>query len=289
MTDNYRTENDAMREAVLAGVNAQLLDGNGVWNAVTPNDATREVIDLERVFPAPRRQSGTTLAYTVDSFNALVSDHFSTTGKPGITVWFDRRAGTSGLGMFRAVIGDSFGEPTWRDYRVEFSLLTDPAWEAWQARAGSFMSQTDFAELVEDRLSEIREPDGATMLEVAQSMEVTTSAYFSSANRLRDGQTQLVYREEMDSAAGPAGSIDVPDKFVIQVPIFRGGPTTSVTCRFRYRVVEGKLRVSYRIVEPDRIVQAEQDLFVATVRDYCVRLAVPMYEGWRPAHPALGS
>lgn len=148
-------------------------------------------------------------------------------------------AGTRGFGDFRAV----------------YSAPLTVGWKAWQALDNVTMNQERMAEHFEDRLVEIVEPDGATMLELAQTLKASKSVQFESGRRLKSGETTLVYKEQVDGSGGRNGQIIIPDTFTILVQPFEGSAGYKVPCRFRYRIREDGLLLSYKMERPEDVLR----------------------------------
>lgn len=89
-----------------------------------------------------------------------------------------------------------------------------------------------------------------TMLEVARDMEGKTDVSFGSAIRQSNGSVRFNYSEETKATVG-AGRIEVPEQFVISIPIHIGSARVSLTARLRYRINAGKLVLWYDLLRAD--------------------------------------
>jgi uncharacterized protein YfdQ (DUF2303 family) len=116
------------------------------------------------------------------------------------------------------------------------------------------LTQVDFARFLEDNLPDIVEPEGATLLEVALTFEAKKDVEFASGVRLQNGQIQFQYNEVIRGAA-QKGTLEVPEQFVLGIPIHVGGPAYRIPVRFRWRLHEGKAVFWYEIVRPHRYVE----------------------------------
>jgi uncharacterized protein YfdQ (DUF2303 family) len=206
------------------------------------------VIDLERHAAAPWRPRGTAYPKSVDAFVAYVRRHL--TGST--TVWVEPLEG-----KVVAVLNDHReGQgPEWGDLRAELILPVTPEWTHWTSRDRRFGSQQEFAEHVEDGLDDVRDPAGATLLEIAQTMQATVNAEFRSASRLHDGTIAMQWTEHIDARAGSAGDLTIPQEITLGLAPFYGEQPYEVRARIRYRISGGNLTIGYVLDRPDVVIR----------------------------------
>lgn len=164
---------------------------------------------------------------------------------------------------FVAVIDEDYTDgdalPNWREFRAEFTPDYSTEKETWwAANRKPFDSTEAFALFLEDNLPDIVEPEGATMLEIALNFRVNQDVRYSSAQRLSDGHIDLGYQNIVEAGAtGPAGRIQIPEQFRIEVPIFAGvgAPKYGIDARFRYRLSSGNLKLWYELVRPHKVLE----------------------------------
>lgn len=252
---------------------AQIIDhhaGDSVIVTATPSSGgsvTTHYHDLERYLPVPERQRGTVRAFTADGFVAAFEQRTVDGSLATVYADLDRCRLT-------AVLNDDVDNVAgWRDHRIAYQPQLTPEWQHWTAHQG-LVSQAEFAAALEEGETELVDPAPTVMLEIAQTFHASTSAKFKQHGRLRDGRTQLVYEEDIDAKAGDGeGLVTIPDTFTIRVRPFYGAEPVDVTCRLRYRVERGDLRIGYTIHRPDEVVRTS---FLADVVGQ-VRDALP---GW---------
>lgn len=151
------------------------------------------------------------------------------------------------------------GRAGWADHTAILALPVTADWAAWLGHNGALLDQVTFAEFIEDHLVNFVAPQGAEMLELAQSFNATTRVDFESSQRVKNGETQLRYKENTTATAGKNGSLTIPDTFSIGVQVYERGPLYRVEARFRYRINDGKLRLAYKLVRPDDVVSMAFD------------------------------
>lgn len=177
-------------------------------------------------------------------------------------------------GNFLAVFDyhQSPSEPRNGTHCASYTCPKTPEWSAWFANSGKVMTQEEFGLFLEQNIEEIANPSGAQMLEIALTLKSKTNIDFSRAVRLDNGQTQFVYVEQMQSSAGVTGELQIPDEILLGLQPFRGSEYYETKAKFRYRIRDGALTMSYNLVRPHKII----DLAFSDVRK---KLADNMKQG----------
>lgn len=159
--------------------------------------------------------------------------------------------------------------PGWRDHRAVFKAEYTPEFSKWLSRNGpdKSMGQTEFAEFIEDNFADLAGDDAQTLLTVATTMQATTGINFSSAKRLQDGRTQLVYNENIDAKAGADGTLHIPQVFNLGLRIFKNGGGYKLRARLKYRLHSGSVKFWYELDRPERAVEDAFAGYVQEVRD----------------------
>ncbi len=210
-----------------------------------------KVEGIEKFLPAPARARGTVTAETPEAFVAYydrfcdetASLVFACTEKftvTGIIDWHDPQKNAG-----------------FAQHRVVYAAPRSDEWKIWTDADGTRMTQADFSQFLEDNVKDIREPDGADVLEIARQLEVKKKVEFASALRLSDGQREFTYNEEVDGSTR-RGQMKVPEEFTLGIPVFVDGESYQVTARLRYRIDGGQLKLWYDLLRPHEI---ERDAF----------------------------
>lgn len=208
---------------------------------------------------APLRARGTYRPATVAALIDVIKRHQDVALT---TVWVHPTTG-----RIVAIFNDAKpGEPAWRDHRAQLDLTVPEEWKHWKGKDGQMMSQVDFAEHIEDGLTEIVEPVGADMLELAQTFHASTDAQFRSAHRLQSGQVQVQYDETVTASAGTSKEIKIPREFKLAIPPFLGEEPYSLTALLRYRVSGGTLKLGYKLQRPDAVIRDALDRIAERLR-----------------------
>jgi uncharacterized protein YfdQ (DUF2303 family) len=267
---------EAIIETAIRSTEPHEIDPEAVNVIVVPEGGSHQVIDLrreERHLGQPRRKRGTIQLRTADSLIQYAQVHDVDDGRSAL---FADRMLLRVVGVFN---GPNTQEPGWADHRAVLQLQVTPEWSAWMGRNGILGNQVEFAEHIEDRLTDIAEPPGATLLELAQTFEATTAAAFRSAHRLQDGQVQFRYEEQVDAKAGSAGDLTIPSEFTLVLAPFEGTEPRAIKARLRYRVSGGNLKIGYILNRPDDILREAFDE---------VLVALEQATGLTPYHGTLG-
>lgn len=224
------------------------INGAGVGQIIDVNPF------LEVYGERPRRKIRVQAVHSPEAFIAYVKKH----GLPETELYGDvfALAVTALIDAGQSVQdGNGAGRA---EFRTVFQVRATPAWVAWKAHDAKWLEQEEMAEHFEDRLLDFIDPDGATMLEIAQTFQASRSGAFESSERLATGETALVYREDISATAG-VKRLQIPDQFVVQLQPFEGSKAYKVNAHFRYRIRDKHLRLSYKIDRPEDLVRTAFD------------------------------
>lgn len=225
------------------------LEPDQLYGVTIPAGARHEVIDLELHLPAPRRKLGDVSLNDAESFARYVTKHAEDSAT-------ELYADVTRQSIIALLNDHNVHGPGWGDHRATLELRQTPQWQIWTKADGAMLAQVAFAELVEDNLPDIVDPDGATLLELSQSFQARTNVRFESAKRLQGGDRQLVYTEDVTATAGAKGDITIPATFTLGISPFEVGEAYSVVARLRYRITDGRLTLGYRLDRPADVLRS---------------------------------
>ena len=226
----------------------QLVEAGKLY-LVPDGNGGRELIDLtdDEFLPTPRRKAGNVYVDDLDSFLVYFRKH--STPASEIYVNVDKAKITAVLDAHTETGAD------WGQHRLILRMTPTPRWADWTSKDRTALKQIQFAEFIEDHLDDIRSPDAATMLEIAQTLQGSTKVKFSSSVRLSNGDRRLQWEEQTDAHAGEAGKLQVPAEFTIGVAPFDFADPYEVKARFRYRIESGALYITYLLDDPAAVVR----------------------------------
>lgn len=250
MTDKTLNDTQAAIDAGMKIGALQVLTIRGVDHVVVPSDMNLE--SFEQLMPRPIRIQQIVDTLTAESF----TDYFNRFADTASVIFCDLdRARFVGVIDYPA----AQDQPAWGEHKVRHTCKETEEWKTWQEKNGKGMSQLEFAFFIEQNADEIREPEGATMLEIATTLKTSTKVAFESGQRLSDGQVQFKYHEELDGKAGASGQVQIPETFKLGMRVFEGGEAFELEARFRYRIKEGGLTMWYDLVRPHKVHRAAVD------------------------------
>lgn len=223
----------------------------GSYYVVALGNGSSKTIDLtgDEYKAAPSRKTGSTTVRDVPSLLAYYGKH----ADENTEVYADVEHHT----VTAVLDAHTKDGARWGTHRAVLSLRTTQAWRDWNTHSGKLLEQDAFAEFLEDHLVDLREPAAADMLEIAQSIQAATKVDFKSATRLSSGQRQIEYVETVLAKAGAKGQLLIPETFTIGIKVFEGAELgDTVTARLRYRIEAERLRIGYKLQQPQDALNA---------------------------------
>jgi uncharacterized protein YfdQ (DUF2303 family) len=168
---------------------------------------------------------------------------------------------------------ESPGAPGWGDHVAKLPLIATPEWARWIGKSGKVLSQSEFAEFLEENAADVIVPDtsvthvagfpvphgnlptSAQLMSVALTLQAKTDVTFSSKINRQNGQVQVTFNEAISATSNAEGIIGIPEYFAIAVAPFRGGSAQIVLARLRYRAERGAAKFEFQIIRPHKIVE----------------------------------
>lgn len=208
--------------------------------------------------PHPRRKAGRFEVTRVESLLEYLERHATDSTE----TWAD----PTRLEVRAEIDGHGTEDAGWRQHVVTLRLPASTDWREWRETDRTMIPQSQFAEFIEDHLHTFVTPAGADMMEIAQSIQASTSGVFKSSQRLKSGETAIFYVEEHTASAGRKGELSIPDRFTVRMPVFEGGELVEVSARLRYRIAGGQLTLGYRLDRPSEVQGAAFDDVLSEIR-----------------------
>jgi uncharacterized protein YfdQ (DUF2303 family) len=257
MSADLTSDAQAIIDLAQTSADPHVLEPGGYYVVRTADGLTQIDLTADKWLDQPMRKRGTVTVRDAASFLAYWAKHST----PASEIYADRDK------LAVTAVIDAHGAEEnatdWGQHRLVLQLRYSPAFAAWLKLSGQLVGQTQFAEFIEDRRGDIREPTAAEVLELAQTFQATTKVSFRSSARLKSGARQLNYAEEVNAAAGQLGELTVPDELQLAVAIFDGAAVAdAVTARLRYRIGDGQLRLG---VVLDQVAEVVDGAFAGVV------------------------
>lgn len=215
------------------------------------------------------------LAHVVQTVHVTTADafvHYVNRFKRGPTTVFAKAVPPKVVGLIDYHDGTT---PDRCEHVAVFEPPFSEEWARWRAIDGTPMGQIAFAEFIEENTIDVVEPDGASLLDIVTGLQAHKKVTFESGIRLHDGSNQLTFHEQVE--ANGRGTIKVPSEFSIGVPVFFGGDAYRVRCMLRYRIDEGKLAFTIRMLRRTFI---EQTAFQDVAKAVAEGTGLTVIDGW---------
>lgn len=257
MSEDLRETLDGLVDLSRAAGKPNSVEGGVVQYAVIPQDA--QVVSLAEFQynehqERPERKKGTARVLDAASF----CEYYRLFQDADSRVFADETTSKILAVLDYHESGHGEDGPRWGQHRIDLTLRHSEEWKRWIALNGKRTPQMEFAEHLENNAPDIVDPDAATMLEVARDLSAKTDVDFGSAIRMANGSVQFKYSEQVKGTYGN-GNIDIPERFVIAIPVYVGGERTQIVARLRYRIASGKLTFWYDLL---RAGEAERNAFL---------------------------
>ena len=222
------------------------------------NDVQLQPYDLERFAARPTRQKDVVQVHSAEGFVNAIDQRNIAEDRNAPAVYVDKPDR-----ILTCVLDDVSAEGTaWRDHRIVFRPVHTDEWKHWTSHQG-LRDQESFADVLEVGEAELHDPAPGVMLDLAQTFAANVSVRARSATRIRSGQVQFAWEEDIEATAGSDGTASIPSEFTIRVRPFYGSAAVEVRCRLRFRLRDGKLQLGYQLVRPEDVERAAFDTVVA--------------------------
>lgn len=255
----------------------------------------REIVSLKKYLDeyrtTPERRKGTATLTDAESFIAHVNRFASAASAvfakpdkaaPAFTAVYDYHPA-----------GEKATAADWLQHRAVYAPALSDEWKAWMAHNGRPMSQTDFAQFIEDRITDLVAPsleDEAVrqfvqmvqgdmaqpgdLLALSRGLQVNVASTVKNAITLSSGEIAVQYEEQHRDGAG--APIKVKNLFQIAIPVFYAGARYRMPVRLRYRLTGGNLSWTYLLYRPE---VTFDDAFRGIVSEIQQGTTVPVYLG----------
>lgn len=162
-------------------------------------------------------------------------------------------------------------------HRATLALPYSVEWKLWSEIDGKLLSQLEFARFIEENAGDIAKPTGADLLETVRDLQAARKVDFRKAVRTDSDNESFEYVDETTASSKKGGSVEIPSRFELRIPIYFGGATYPVGAFLRWRLEEGEgLKLGIKLHNPEHIRQAVFKEVVATAADQIGR---PAYYG----------
>jgi uncharacterized protein YfdQ (DUF2303 family) len=153
-------------------------------------------------------------------------------------------------------------------HRATLDLPFSVEWALWSSIDGQLLGQLEFARFLEENAADIEAPAAADLLETCRDLQANRKVNFTKAVRTNSDNENFEYVDETNASSRKNGSVEIPTRFELRIPVYFGGPTYSLGAFLRWRLVEGEgLKLGIRLHNPEHVRQAVFKEVVAGVAD----------------------
>lgn len=250
----------------------------------------KKYIDEQRV--KPERRVGTHTALDLDTFSELTnrfkSEESAVFAKAKIS-------GNSLSASLLSVLdfhprGEEQTKADNGKHKVIYQFPISKELTFWMSKNGAEFGQTDFAMLLEERIGEMgvadesviaqiknlkpRFADPLEVLSLSRDLEIYSNTKIRQAGKLQSGERKIEFEEAHVDASGKA--LSLPDFFLLQIPVFVGGPEEKIIVSLRYRKKGDGVVWFYNLYRIDQVFQTAFETSVRIVKE---KTALPLYLG----------
>lgn len=165
---------------------------------------------------------------------------------------------------FTAVLDHHGAEqPEWGRHRAKFAPKQSLEWKAWRGIHKTSLTQLDFAQFIEERIDDIREPEPNTVLQAALDFQSNEKLALGSHQNLDDGSVKFTFTKDNASK-----NVVFPHRIKIAIPLHENEALETLECRVRYRVDgNGALAFTFSFVKnPDSLIRTALLALADTIR-----------------------
>ena len=234
----------------------------------------------------PERRKGAAKAFTLASFINLINRH-----KDDGSVVFAQIANNAPSLLGVIDYHELDHSPRFGRHTISYAFPVSPEWMAWTAKNGAALSQLDFAQWIEDHISELTTPTEdekqafSDLLQrtfgspheiggLSRGLAINIENAVTDIRTLQSGEAQIKFEEKHTGHDGKP--LKIPGLFMLAIPLFVGGASVRVPARLSYRKGGSGILWSYQLYRPE-IALREALLF--DLAKVASETGLPVFEG----------
>ncbi|GAT35600.1 hypothetical protein TSACC_3671 [Terrimicrobium sacchariphilum] len=248
------------------GANVRVEGIEGIPHLINP--ASGELKNLEHLLEAPKRLPQKREVATLEAFNEYVKRFKSADSSIYVT------ANSTGYVITAELDHRSETKLAWHDHRVSFNVTHSEPLRKWIDSNSRQLAQARFAEFLEERSREIKEPSAAEILELAQELHVTRNLSVKSIVRGSRASNTLSFNQEQSLKGGKAG-VDLPNSFTVELePFKRHRERTQIKAFLRPRIDEDKPVFTYELQLVEEAIEEALNVILGAI---ATQTGLPVY------------
>lgn len=150
-------------------------------------------------------------------------------------------------------------------HKATLALPFSEEWKTWTGITGKLQPQLEFARFVEENAPDIKVPDAATLLEAVRDLQARRSVNFIQAVRTDSDNENFEFTDTTE--ARTKGGLELPTKFVLNIPVYFGEPPGEMYAFLRWKVDDAKLQLGIKLHRAEHIRQAAFRTIVTAMQE----------------------
>lgn len=231
----------------------QLLERDGAAGPLGVIPDGMSVVDLEKYGLAPTSIRQSVELHNLADFTSLVNRF-----KNAASIIFvsPNLKSLAGGGTLATAVIDYHGKdsPAWGNNTITLKARASLAYEKLMALDGKLMPQPEFAVAIEDVSAFASSIARGDLLEVAQTLRLTSKGDFSSFNDEASGSVDFRYALQVNASAGTSveRKLSVPAQVTFRVAVLDGLDAVDVPVKLLYRTPNSssdKVQMGFKILD----------------------------------------
>lgn len=152
-------------------------------------------------------------------------------------------------------------------HKATLVLPYSEEWRLWTGISGKLMPQLEFARFIEENAADIRVPVAGELLESVRDLQANRKVNFTKAVRTSSENENFEWVDET-TASSKKGSVEIPTKFELGIPVYFGEPDTELHAFLRWKLGapdEGGLTLGIKLHRHEHVRQAVFQQIVVNV------------------------
>lgn len=145
-------------------------------------------------------------------------------------------------------------------HKAKLHLPFSEEWKIWSGISGQMKEQLEFARFIEENAPDIKAPDAGSLLEAVRDLQARRNVSFIKAVRTETDNESFEFNDKTETRT--KGDIELPTKFLLNIPVYFGDPATEVYAFLRWKLDDGALTLGIKLHRAEHIRQAAFKLIV---------------------------
>jgi uncharacterized protein YfdQ (DUF2303 family) len=240
-----------------AGVATIVKSDNGRVFLLVPQGYAHHDITLDHALDVLRPKA-IAQGVTLQNADALV-DYVKSFKSEASLLFADMQTST----IVAAIDYHAVDKPALVKHKATLSVPFSEEWKIWSGISGQLHPQLEFARFVEENAPDIKAPDAGTLLESVRDLQARRNVNFIKAVRTETDNESFEFTDSTE--ARTKGDIELPTKFLLNIPVYFGEPPGEVQAFLRWRLDESQLKLGIKLHRAEHIRQAAFKLIVTNV------------------------